>query len=343
MSWTTLLLEWYSTHQRNFPWRETTDPYKVWLSEIILQQTRTQQGLPYYLKFIGAFPKINDLAQAHEKEVLKLWQGLGYYSRARNLLTTAKTIVNEYSGQFPTNFDELLKLKGIGDYTASAIVSISFDQPKAVVDGNVYRLLSRCFGIDEPINTSVSFTLFKSKAQQLIDPKQPGNFNQALMEFGALQCIPKNPNCSQCVFQSSCYALQNDKVHNLPVKLKKIKIQKRYFNYLVFLDKTNQFILEQRFSKGIWQQLYQFPLWESNKNLKKLPNEARKKINDIFSWKKWNKKPILHKLSHQELHLTFWIAKSKKNHIQGVTHNDLQDYPVPVALQNFINEFFENS
>ncbi len=343
MSWTTLLLEWYSTHQRNFPWRKTTDPYEVWLSEIILQQTRTQQGLPYYLKFIGAFPTINKLAHANETEVLKLWQGLGYYSRARNLLTTAKTIVNEYDGQFPSNFDELLELKGVGDYTASAIVSICFEQPQAVVDGNVYRLLSRCFGIDEPINTSVSFTLFKRKAQQLMDLKQPGNFNQALMEFGALQCIPKNPNCSQCVFQSSCYAFQNEKVQDLPVKLKRIKIQKRYLNYLVFLDKTNQFILEKRSSKGIWQQLYQFPLWESNKNLKKLPDEAKKKINDAFSWKKWNKKPILHKLSHQELHLTFWIAKSEKKHNKGVTHNYLQDYPVPVAIQNFMNEFFENS
>ncbi len=340
-----LLLDWYATHRRNFPWRETRDPYKVWLSEIILQQTRTQQGLPYYQKFTTAFPTVYQLAEASETEVLKLWQGLGYYSRARNLWATAKIIVEEYEGKFPANFESLLRLKGVGDYTASAIASICFDIPQAVVDGNVYRVLARHFGLYEPINTPAAFKLFKKKAQQLLDTLQPGEFNQALMEFGALQCVPKNPACGDCIFKATCHAFQNNKVNDLPLKGPKIKTQKRFFNYLVLLDSNKQFVLQRRATKDIWQQLYEFPLWESKRNLKQLPPEAipNNEWCGLSSWKRWNDKPLLHKLSHQELHLTFWVATISHLHPHGVSSNAMEAYPVPVVLQNFITEFFQNS
>ena len=335
-------MHWYATNKRAFPWRETRDPYKVWLSEIILQQTRTQQGLPYYQKFITSYPTVHHLAAASETEVLKLWQGLGYYSRARNLWATAKTITHQYSGQFPTDFSSLLHLKGVGDYTASAIASICYDLPQAVVDGNVYRVLARHFGIFEPINTSRAFYLFKQKAQQLLDLNQPGNFNQALMEFGALQCVPKNPKCNICVFQTSCHAIKNGKVNELPLKMPKTNVQKRYFNYLVVLDPNQHFLLQKRETKGIWKHLYEFPLWESKRNLKQLPVQA-KKILDFESstpWQRWKVTPVIHKLSHQELHLTFWIATVLSPLKKGISPHQMKAYPVPVVIQNFIHEFF---
>jgi len=338
-------MDWYAVHKRPFPWRNSRDPYKVWLSEIILQQTRTQQGLPYFEKFVEAFPTVRHLAAASENEVLKLWQGLGYYSRARNLWTTAKTIAKEFDGQFPADFSALLHLKGVGDYTASAIASICFDLPHAVVDGNVYRVLARHFGIFDPINVASSFTLFKEKAQQLMDVQQAGNFNQALMEFGALQCVPKNPVCATCIFQSTCYAFQYNKVDLLPVKKAKAKVQKRYFNYMVLLDANHQFILQKREAKGIWQQLYEFPLWESKRNTKHLPelalNNVAQEING--TWQRWNQTPIKHKLSHQELHLTFWVAHTKIPLRNGISPDQMEAYPVPVVIQNFITEFFELS
>ncbi len=345
MSWTQVLMNWYAVHKRPFPWRNTRDPYKVWLSEIILQQTRTQQGLPYYEKFVAAFPTVRHLAAASENEVLKLWQGLGYYSRARNLWTTAKAITNELDGQFPSDFSALLRLKGVGDYTASAIASICFDLPHAVVDGNVYRVLARHFGIFDPINAAGSFSLYKEKAQQLMDVHQAGNFNQALMEFGALQCVPKNPACAICVFHTTCYAFQFNKVDFLPVKKAKAKVQKRYFNYMVLLDSNPQFILQRREAKDIWQQLYEFPLWESKRSIKHLPalakNNVAQEING--SWRRWNQTPIKHKLSHQELHLTFWVANTKIPLRNGISPDQMEAYPVPVVIQNFITEFFELS
>ena len=218
MTWTYTLLFWYSENKRLFPWRETKDPYKIWLSEIILQQTRTAQGTPYYVRFIKAFPTVKHLALATEDRVLKLWQGLGYYSRARNLHHTAQYIYKERKGVFPTTFQELLALQGVGDYTASAIASICYDLPEAVVDGNVYRFLSRFFGISTPINTSTAHREFKAKATLLLDQRQPGTFNQAMMEFGALQCAPKNPSCDQCPFVSNCVAFNQNKITLLPIK-----------------------------------------------------------------------------------------------------------------------------
>ena len=229
------LIDWYLDNKRDLPWRSTKDPYFIWLSEIILQQTRVAQGTPYYLAFTSAFGDVKSLADAPQAKVLKLWQGLGYYSRARNLHIAAKYVANELDGIFPATYKGLLELKGVGDYTASAVGSICFDLPNAVVDGNVYRVLSRIFGISTPINTTQGVKDFKALAQQLLDTSQPGTYNQALMEFGARFCVPQNPNCEQCIFQYKCDAYKNKQVANLPVKLKKLKIKKRYFLSLIHI------------------------------------------------------------------------------------------------------------
>ena len=267
MNFSKILTNWYSVNKREFPWRDTKDPYYIWLSEIIMQQTQTKQGLPYYEAFVGTYPTIFDLANAPESEVLKLWQGLGYYSRARNLLFTADYVVNELYGIFPTTYKELIKLKGVGDYTASAIASICFDEVTAVVDGNVYRVLSRYFGIDTPINSTEGIKEFKTLATSLIDKKNPGDYNQALMEFGAIQCKPQNPDCMVCPFNPSCVALQKGLVNMLPVKLKKTKVTTKYYNFVVLLSSDKRTLFEKRTSKGIWQNLYQFPLLETNEPL----------------------------------------------------------------------------
>lgn len=223
------LIDWYLDNKRDLPWRGTKNPYNIWLSEIILQQTRVAQGTPYYFAFIETFPEVTALANAPQEQVLKLWQGLGYYSRARNLHTAAKYIVESCDGVFPDTYKGLLSLKGVGDYTASAIGSICFDLPTAVVDGNVYRVLSRIFGVETPINSSQGMKEFKALAQALLDESRPGTHNQAVMEFGARYCVPQNPNCDACIFNNRCDAYKNKKVALLPVKLKKLKVKKRYF------------------------------------------------------------------------------------------------------------------
>lgn len=340
------VIQWYQQNKRSLPWRATKDPYFVWLSEIILQQTRVAQGLPYYEKFIEAFPTVFDLANASEQKVLKLWQGLGYYSRARNLHATAKYVVAELEGQFPTRYSELIKLKGIGDYTASAIASICFEEPAAVVDGNVYRVLSRYFGVETPINTSAGNKEFKALAQSLIDKEQPGTFNQAMMEFGARFCVPKNPDCKNCIFQHSCIAYAEKKVAELPKKLGKVKIKKHYFNYLVFLSAEGATVLRQRTEKGIWQQLYEFPLIDSPRkvSLNTLKNTDQFKqitqgliIKELY---KYNEQPILHKLSHKHLYTTFWIVEvSGIDSVSAIPISEISKYPVPILLGNFISEF----
>ena len=269
MKFSNTLIYWYLQNRRELPWRKTKNPYFIWLSEIMLQQTRVAQGMAYYLKFTSTFPTVFDLAKADESTVLKMWQGLGYYSRARNLHFSAKLIANEFNGEFPSTFSEIIKLKGIGDYTASAIASICFDEPTAVVDGNVYRVLSRYFGIKTPINSSAGIKEFKLLAQSLIDKNKAGTFNQAIMDFGALHCKPQNPLCDTCPFSDSCYALEKKLTKELPVKAKKIKVRKRYFNFLVIKTKNNSTILSERKGKGIWQGLYQFPLIESEKTINK--------------------------------------------------------------------------
>ncbi|WP_394974648.1 A/G-specific adenine glycosylase [uncultured Croceitalea sp.] len=343
MNFSEKILAWYRENKRELPWRNTKDPYKIWLSEIMLQQTRVAQGLPYYKKFVAAFPSVFDLAKAEEEKVLKLWQGLGYYSRARNMHFTAKTIVGEFDGEFPNAYKDLLKLKGVGDYTASAIASISFNEPEPVVDGNVYRVLSRYFGVDLAINSTEGIKHFKSLAREIMNIENIRDYNQGIMEFGAIQCTPKKPYCLHCPLNDSCVALKQNKIHELPVKLKKTRVKNRYFNYLVVFDSNNHTLIEQRVGKGIWQNLYQFPLLETDKEIEldKLKMEALpllkiKKITDIYLF---NNKPIVHKLSHQHLHTKFWILQLDKEINTGIPWQEVKNFPVPVLIADFIKTY----
>ncbi|MCF6181212.1 A/G-specific adenine glycosylase [Lutibacter sp.] len=343
MNFSNRLISWYLANKRDLPWRNSNNPYFIWLSEIILQQTRVSQGIPYYYRFIEKFPTIFDLAKAPEQKVLKLWQGLGYYSRARNLHFSAQFIVNELNGEFPITYKELLKLKGVGDYTASAIASICNNEKTAVVDGNVYRLLARYFGVYTAINTSKGIKEFKLVAQELIDAKNPGTFNQAIMEFGATVCLPKNPKCDSCIFNDSCVALSKNEIKKLPVKEKKVKIKKRYFNYLVFKTTSNNTLLEQRTS-GIWKNLYQFPLIETKQEVDESELIAHNEFFKNYNYKSitiklFNSKTKPHKLSHQHIYAKFWILETNDTNKISYKWETIKKYPVPLLIDNFINEF----
>ncbi|MBU6119319.1 A/G-specific adenine glycosylase [Hymenobacter siberiensis] len=256
------LLAWYPRHQRDLPWRHTRDPYAIWLSEVILQQTRVAQGLPYYQTFLAAYPTVQDMAAAPEAEVLRYWQGLGYYSRARNMHRTAQQVVAEYAGKFPGTYAELLKLRGVGPYTAAAIASFAFDEAVAVLDGNVYRVLARVFGLHSDIAAPSSRKEFQAVADQHIPASTPADFNQAIMEFGAIQCTPAKPDCLFCPMQLSCWAFQHGQVALLPVKSKAKASRTRYFHYFV-LRHGEQTYLRERREKDIWQGLYDFALAET--------------------------------------------------------------------------------
>ncbi len=318
-------MEWYAVNKRDLPWRETREPYFIWLSEIMLQQTRVAQGIPYYLKFVEAFPSIEDLAAATEGEVLKLWQGLGYYSRARNLHATAKMIAEIYNGTFPNTYEGLLTLKGVGDYTASALASICFDLPEAVVDGNVYRVLARYYGIDLPINSSEGKQYFKELAKKVMDVENIRDYNQGIMEFGAIQCAPKNPDCGVCPLKSDCVAMATNKIAGLPVKVGKNKVRNRYFNYLVLLDGNNNTMLKQRKGSGIWQNLYEFPLLESEGEIEL--EEVARNLREVVAVEEpaeiylYNEEKVVHKLSHQHLHTRFWIVYSDVKLKDGIKKN----------------------
>jgi A/G-specific adenine glycosylase len=305
------VVEWYQLNRRALPWRDTTDPFRIWLSEIILQQTRVNQGLPYYEKFIESFPSVKELASAREQKVLRLWQGLGYYTRARNLHKCAKEIVKVHKGSFPDSYSELLKLPGIGEYTAAAIASISFNEPVAVVDGNVYRVLSRVFGISTEINSPAGKKEFTALANRLIDKKTPALFNQAVMEFGALFCKPMNPTCETCTFSDSCFAFKNDLIGSLPVKKKNKPARKRYFYYFV-VQTGNSLLMGKRGEKDIWEGLYDFYLVEKTRptHLDKLFDEdpflRKLKPTEEFEVVKNFK----HLLSHQTIIATFIHLKT---------------------------------
>jgi len=343
MKFSNRLIDWYLQNDRDLPWRKTQNPYFIWLSEIMLQQTRVNQGLSYYLRFTKEFPTVFDLANAKESTVLKRWQGLGYYSRARNLHHSAKYIANELQGVFPNTYTEIKKLKGVGDYTASAISSICFHLPEAVVDGNVYRVLARYFGIDTPINSSKGIKEFKELAQTLIDVKKPGTHNQAIMDFGALHCKPQNPLCTTCPLNDSCVALEKKWIKELPVIEKKIKVRKRYFNYLVILTDRQKTVLNERKGKGIWQGLYEFPVVESEKSI----DETALVISENFKQlplKKYqislfNEKEIVHKLSHQHLYTKFWIVTVADLEESLISWSAVNKYPVPVLIANFLKDF----
>ena len=344
MNFSEILLQWYPFNKRELPWRNTKNPYFIWLSEIILQQTRVEQGLPYYLKFIKAFPKVADLANAKEDKVLKLWQGLGYYSRARNLHYSAKYILEYYDGIFPKTYSDILSLKGVGTYTAAAIASFSYGLPYAVVDGNVIRVLSRVFGIKTPSDTSLGRKEYQHVAQDLLNKKNAADNNQAIMEFGALQCTPKLPKCTSCPFISNCFAYQTRSIGALPVKCKKIRIRKRFLNYLL-IQNGKAIILGKR-NEGIWKGLYEFPFIEyANK-------KSEKAIISSAEWIEFFKNThykiesvsdeFIHKLSHQHIYAKFWTVNIQdfelKNH-SFIKNYRIKDYPVSRLTDKFLKEY----
>lgn len=329
-----LITDWYRQNKRALPWRSTKNPYSIWLSEIILQQTRVDQGTAYYLKFLDNYPTIHDLAQAEEQEVLNLWQGLGYYSRARNLHAAAKHIANDLDGLFPNNFKDLLKLKGVGEYTAAAIASFSFKEPVAVVDGNVYRVLSRVFDIETPIDSTEGKKLFAQLAQELISTTDPDTHNQAIMEFGALHCTPANPKCVSCPLIEMCLSYEKDTIQSRPVKSKKTKVRDRYFHYLLFEDQ-DYFYISQRTEKDIWQNMYEFPLIETDTKLelKDFSHYTDSQPTSISS-------EITHILSHQKIHTLFYhfpastIIQPEK--LLKVNKQDFNDYPIPRVIDRYL-------
>ncbi|OYQ38566.1 A/G-specific adenine glycosylase [Flavobacterium cyanobacteriorum] len=344
MSFSKYLIQWYLQNRRNLPWRKTTDPYPIWLSEIMLQQTRVAQGLPYFQKFMQAFPTVHGLAAAPEEQVLKLWQGLGYYSRARNLHATAKYIAYELEGKFPPDYNGLLKLKGVGEYTAAAIASIAYGEPVPVVDGNVYRVLARYFGIETDISSSGAKKQFTELAASLLPKAQASAFNQAMMEFGALQCVPKNPDCTVCIFNAECAAFLTGRVNALPVKLKKTKVINRYFNYIIVKDVKGRSIINKRSGKGIWHNLYEFPLLEAEQGTDN--EDVQAFINSLYGdygitdVKLLNEVPVVHKLSHQHLHIRFWEVFTRSEVPGTLDPNVLKSYPFPVVIYNFIEKYW---
>lgn len=343
MRFSKTLIQWYLQNKRDLPWRNDTNPYTIWLSEIMLQQTRVAQGLPYFLRFTSDFPTVFDLANADEEEVLKLWQGLGYYSRARNLHKTAKQIAFELNGEFPKTYAALLHLKGIGEYTAAAIASFAYNENVPVVDGNVFRVLSRYFDVETDIASAGAKKEFTQLAAELLPKGNANIFNQAIMEFGALQCVPKNPDCGVCVFNDSCLALQKGKVSQLPVKSKKTKVTKRYFNYLVFLDENENTIISKRTKKGIWHNLYEFPLLETNaaetdKTVLELIQNQSFVENAIQEIQLCNPEGIVHKLSHQHLSIKFWKVKVEGALLNGIDCKSASKFPFPIVIYNFIEK-----
>ncbi len=343
MSLENQLLKWYLINKRDLPWRKNKDPYSIWISEIILQQTRVSQGTQYYKNFMKRFPNIEELSISKESEVLKVWQGLGYYNRAINLHKTSKEIFNNLKGIFPSRYEDLIKLKGIGDYTASAISSICFDEYNPVVDGNVLRFLSRYYGIKDPIDSKKTQNKVKEIGKKLIDKTDsPGDFNQAMMEFGALICTPF-PDCNKCAFSSKCVALDKNEVEKLPVKLKKKKIKERFLNYIVLIDKKNNTIVEKRVEKDIWFKLNQFPLIETNFKVDDIMRTSSfkkfiKSQKTPIKIEKYSRHNVKHVLSHQILQITFHKFKIEKEISSGINLSQLINYNFPVPINNFINK-----
>lgn len=336
------LKAWYLQNKRDLPWRNTRDPYKIWLSEIILQQTQVAQGLAYYERFVAQYPKVQNLASASENQVLKLWQGLGYYSRARNLHTAAKEIVSQKGGLFPQTYQEILKLKGVGSYTAAAIASFAFNEPKAVLDGNVYRLLSRLFGIYTPIDSTAGKKQFQELADLLLNRKQAALHNQAIMEFGSQVCKPTKPDCLNCIFRSHCAALKNKVVEALPVKAKKTAVRNRYFNYLIVIGQKKNILVKKRGPKDIWQGLYEFILSETEHKVKLTPSKIKQVLAPLSAAKVTilqQSAEFKHILSHQHLYVTFNVvdAEIKSNgDYKQISYKQLLKLPVPQLIEKFL-------
>lgn len=345
----TTLLAWHSGHHRPLPWKGISNPYLIWLSEIILQQTRVEQGLPYYEKFKAAFPTIQDMAEAEEDKVMKLWEGLGYYSRARNMHATAKYIAFELGGVFPSTYEDIRALKGVGPYTAAAIASFAYQLPHAVVDGNVYRVLARYFGIAEPVDTTTGKKLFAELAQSLLDGNQPGKYNQAIMDFGANCCTPKLPQCNNCPFQTHCKAFNQDSIAIFPVKLKKIKKRTRYFNFLI-LQQGEQVLINKRLEKDIWQNLYEFPLIETasgDLDFKTLLDNSDwgKLINGTTYELTSKSKSYKQQLTHQLIYATFWEIKLSEpwdlasfSNLIEVERKNLENFAFPKVIDWYLRD-----
>jgi len=332
-------LDWFEENQRQLPWRGETDPYKIWVSEIILQQTRVNQGWDYYERFIEKFPDVKSLSETPLQDVLHVWQGLGYYSRARNMQIAAQQIMQEYKGIFPCNYVEIRKLKGIGNYTAAAIASIAYKLPYPAVDGNVLRVITRIFGIYEDISQPKTVKNITMLCNQLMGNENPGDFNQALMELGAIQCTPKNPKCEICPFSNNCTAFTHNQIDILPIKSNKIKIKERFFHYFIFL-KEQKTIIEQRRENDIWKNLYQFPLIELETDYqiitkKMLLNSGFGNIKPIFI------KEVKHKLTHQHLSIRFYLVNNYfpklQNNWLSISIDHLEKYPFPVVIHRVLN------
>lgn len=343
------IVKWYKINKRDLPWRGTTDAYVIWLSEIILQQTRVEQGLPYFNKFLEHFPTVKAFAEAAEVQVLKLWQGLGYYSRGRNMLFTAKQVMLEHGGVFPVRYEQLVKLKGVGDYTAAAISSFSSNEAKAVIDGNVFRVLARYFGIAGAINSTQGKKMFAELAQSLIEDQEPALYNQAIMEFGALQCKPKSPVCGVCPLQLGCYALKHKKVDVLPVKLKKVKVKERWFNYFVAI-KNGHILTKERKAGDVWQHLYDFPLIETTGAASLDDENFARQVKDYFgeAVKIGLVMQKKHVLTHQIIYVQFfaldnYIVNFKLHtEIKSVLLEEFEALPHPKVISEFMQLHVRN-
>jgi A/G-specific adenine glycosylase len=339
-----ILARWYLDHRRDLPWRKTKDPYAIWVSEIILQQTRVAQGIDYYHRFMNRFPDLQSLAEAHIEEVLKVWQGLGYYARARNMHAAALQVVEEHGGAFPATYQEMLKLKGIGPYTAAAIASIAYDEPRAVMDGNVHRVIARLFGVFEPPRPAGEKCVICRRAEDLLDHVEPGIHNQAIMEFGALVCTPANPSCQSCPLGKQCSAYATGQVEQLPVRNKNIKKKHRYFHYFIIIS-GNRVLVRQRTGKDIWQHLFEFPMIETSGPV------SPGRLMESPSWKQLfmdrrikpfrMSKIIRHNLTHQVIHARFYHLDSfpvdgPKSSFQEVPLAGLGKFPVPKLIENYL-------
>jgi A/G-specific adenine glycosylase len=346
------LITWYRKNKRDLPWRKTKDPYKIWVSEIMLQQTQVSRGIEYFNRFIERFPDVKVLAEANEDEILKYWQGLGYYSRARNLHHTAKVIANTHNTVFPEDYKILLSMKGIGTYTASAIMSFSFNKPYPALDGNVYRVLTRYFNITEAIDTPAGQKVIQEYAYQVMDKKNPGEFNQAIMEFGALQCIPGKPDCAKCPLNMECEALHTGKITEIPVKTGKQKQKTRFFHYVHIIQGEDTYIQKRR-KKDIWQHLYEFPLIETPDPIN------REKLTQSPGWKNFfNAYDDIHMtgysmlykhiLTHQIINACFYTFKvpqyfkPKGRDLLRIKNEALENYAISKLMEKYLSDFEKN-
>ncbi|WP_428327491.1 A/G-specific adenine glycosylase [Mucilaginibacter sp.] len=346
MDFSNELVQWYQKNKRDLPWRKTYDAYVIWLSEIILQQTRVEQGMPYFNRFVEKYPTVSSFAAADEDDILKLWQGLGYYSRGRNMLKTARMVQEVYDGRFPQSYEQLIKLKGIGEYTAAAISSFSANEARAVVDGNVYRVIARYFGIDEPINSTKGKKMFQQTANELLNTQNPGLHNQAMMEFGAMLCKPKNPACGICPVRQGCYAFLNNAINSLPVKLNKVKVRERYFNYFLVADEQS-ILMNKRDDKDIWANMYDLPMLETPSLLTPeellLSPELKEFLGDEIIIKEISEVKK-HVLTHQKLYVRLITLQNRPVKLKEMWHyvpvENLKKLAIPKIIFIFIKNIF---